>query len=352
METGLMQVEEISEAEVSLSGSPDLRQIVHTSNGTWLSFRSRLQPRYWLVATDLALCMAMVVGGFAASIWIVTVWGNRFGFEMGLFLAIWIGFWLNALMSFGHEAAHYNLAARRNTNDALADWTVWLFFAETTKAYRKSHWQHHLHLGEEQDTEISYRNCLSPWFIAKTLTGIYLVTLLSRYMVHSGFAPRNSDTAGELSPKIEHPHAPGRERLLPVLRTFATHALFISVALALHCYASAVIWAVAITLVFPSFASIRQILEHRSAEIACSDASGEAVAVNRIFGTDLFSRYFGAAGFNRHLLHHWDPTVSYTCFDEMQDFLKGTALAGPMCKATTDYFYSFRELTKKANLGS
>jgi fatty acid desaturase len=350
-EMTLIGFEEIAEAEVSLSGSPDLRKIVHPSNGTWVSFRSRLRPRYWLVARDLAFCMAMIVGGFAASLWVVAMWGNRIGFEAGMFFAIWIGFWLNAVMSFGHEAAHYNLAANRNVNDALADWTVWLFFAEDTKAYRKSHWQHHLHLGEDQDTEISYRNCLSPWFIAKTLTGIYLIALVVRYAVHNGFAAQTRAAGTDLSAKADVSHAPAQRRLLPIIRSLLTHALFIGVALGLHCYASAVIWAVAVAFVFPSFASIRQILEHRSAEIACSNESGQ-LAVNRMFGTDPFSRYFGAAGFNRHLLHHWDPTISYTRFDEMLDYLRGTSLAEPARIATTNYFSSLCMLLKKANHGS
>jgi len=36
-------------------------------------------------------------------------------------------------------------------------------------------------------------------------------------------------------------------------------------------------------------------------------------APDRLFGDDFFSCTFGGAGFNRHLLHHWEPQISYTC---------------------------------------
>ena len=53
------------------------------------------------------------------------------------------------------------------------------------------------------------------------------------------------------------------------------------------------------------FATLRQLLEHRPAPGQIAGA-----AVTRMFGTDLFSRTFGGAGFNRHLLHHIEPQVS------------------------------------------
>ena len=47
-----------------------------------------------------------------------------------------------------------------------------------------------------------------------------------------------------------------------------------------------------------------------------------------------FSRYFGGAGFNRHLLHHLDPSISYTRFDEFERFkntVQMTTLKGDEC---------------------
>ena len=236
------------------------------------------------------------------------------------------------------------MSPSRLRNDVLADWTIWLFFPETTKNYRRSHWQHHLHLGDLQDTEISYHNCLSPWFLARALMGIYLLELISRYI----FRPRSAASVGQATRSA--PPGSAANQITPVLRTVAIHSIFIGTAILFRAYASAAIWVIAVVFVFPFFASTRQILEHRAADAACSTDFGLVPQgpVNRLFGKDLFSRYFGAAGFNRHLLHHWDPTVSYTRFNEMQAFFHGTHLQGPIGKAQSSYGSTFIALLRKA----
>ena len=56
----------------------------------------------------------------------------------------------------------------------------------------------------------------------------------------------------------------------------------------------------------PLLAKIRQTLEHRNEhdKVSASLLENENLGVNQMFGDDFFSRYFGGAGFNRHLLHH------------------------------------------------
>jgi fatty acid desaturase len=327
-----------------LPGSPDVRQLRHPTLGMWTSFRKTLRPSYGMVWSDITLCLLLMIGGFATHVAVVCIWGEVFGLKVGFLFALWIGFWLNAILTFGHEAAHYNLSPNRVRNDVLADWTIWLFFPETTKNYRRSHWQHHLHLGDLQDTEISYHNCLSPWFLARALTGIYLLELISRYIFR-----RRPDASARKAPRSAPPGSTAN-RITPVLRTLAVHSVFVGLAILFHAYTSAAIWVIAAVFVFPFFASARQILEHRAADAPCGTDFGLVPQgpVNRLFGTDLFSRYFGAAGFNRHLLHHWDPTVSYTRFNEMQVFFSGTHLRGSMGQAQSSYWWTFIALLRKA----
>jgi fatty acid desaturase len=331
--------------EYSLPGSPDLRQITHTSLGNWLNFRPTLRPRYGKVWLEISLCLLMMIGGFIAHLLLTARFGNALGMEIGIVFAIWIGFWLNALLTFGHEAAHYNLSPSRTRNDLLADWTIWLFFPQTTKAYRKSHWQHHLHLGDPEDTEISYHNCLSPWFLTKALTGIYLISLVIRYV----FGQKGKTATYPDAPPNPRPALKAAALVAPV-RALTIHGIFVSAALYLHCYASAITWLVAAALVFPFLATVRQVLEHRSADAAC--ATDFHVVnhgpVNRLFGKNFFSRFYGAAGFNRHLLHHWDPTVSYTRFDEMESFFSGTSMSPQLTNARSTYLSSLILLTRKA----
>jgi len=333
------------ETEYSLPGSPDLRQIAHNSLGDWLHFRPTLRPRYWQVWCEIFLCILMMVSGYIAHLLVTARSGNAIGLEIGAVFAAWIGFWLNALLTFGHEAAHYNLSSSHARNDLLSDWTIWLFFPQTTKTYRKSHWQHHLHLGDPEDTEISYHNCLSPWFLTKALTGIYLIILVIRYV----FSQKGKTALSPLAQPNLHTTLVVAALVAP-LRALTTHAIFVGSALYFRCYATAVTWVVAAALIFPFLATVRQVLEHRSADAACATDFRDVAhgPINRMFGNNVFSRFYGAAGFNRHLLHHWDPTVSYTRFDEMETFFSGTPLCARLANARSTYISSLILLTRKA----
>jgi len=327
-------------SEGALPGSPDLRQLISPKSGAWLEFRKSLHPNYTRAWSELCFCIAMMIAGYSLHLYLSYSLGDAFGFKVGIFVAIWIGFWLNAVLTFGHEAAHYNLASDKNRNDFFSDWTIWLFFPQSTKSYRRSHWQHHLHLGDHEDTEISYHNCLSPWFLAKALTGVHLATLFVRYF----FRKRATSVSNNAA-------ASGQSAgVVPLLRPIVIHSVLVGVAVVLHCYSTAAVWLFAVIFVFPFLASVRQILEHRAAPASCAtDFLQERHGpVNRLFGKGPFSIFFGAAGFNRHLLHHWDPTVSYTCFDQMQRFLAETELQPTLEKNKSSYLATFTTLLKSS----
>jgi len=329
----------------TLPGSPDLRDLTHSKIGSWRKFRATLKPKYWRAWAEISFCLAMLLGGYAAHFGLARHFGNLAGMVAAPLFAAWLGFWLNAILTFGHEAAHYNLSASKSRNDSLADWSIWLFFPQSSKSYRKSHWQHHLHLGDPQDTEISYHNCMSPWFLSRALTGIYLLELMARYSQGAGAKP-NLVVAPQSTPS----HAVRLGQLLAVARAGATHTVLIGVPLYFHCYSTSVTWLAGVALMFPFLATIRQLLEHRAEDAHCATNYREVAhgPVNRMFGKNLFSRFYGAAGFNRHLLHHWDPTVSYTCFDEMESFFKGTRFEAQIEKSQTTYTSHLILLARKA----
>jgi fatty acid desaturase len=328
----------------SLPGSPDLRDLANPEIGSWRIFRATLKPKYWRAWIEIFFCLAMLLGGYGAHFGLARNFGNLVGLIAAPLFAAWLGFWLNAILTFGHEAAHYNLSANKSRNDFLADWSIWLFFPQSSKSYRKSHWQHHLHLGDPEDTEISYHNCMSPWFLARAITGVYLLELMARYALGRGVkteiqqAPRKPNKAAQIG------------QFLTLARAGTIHGVLIGVPLYFHCYSTSLTWLVGAALAFPFFATVRQLLEHRAEDAHCAINYREVPhgPVNRLFGKNLFSRFYGAAGFNRHLLHHWDPTVSYTCFDEMEDFFKGTRLQPKIEKSQTTYTSSLILLARKA----
>ncbi|NNL65151.1 MAG: fatty acid desaturase, partial [Myxococcales bacterium] len=105
-------------------------------------------------------------------------------------------------------------------------------------------------------------------------------------------------------------------------------------------------WAAGVLVVLPFLSSVRQTLEHRS-ESARSDVDYATVdhgETNRLFGDGWLPALVGGAGFNRHLLHHWDPQLSYTRLPELEASLRDTELAERLAAGRTTYAETFSRL--------
>ena len=70
-----------------------------------------------------------------------------------------------------------------------------------------------------------------------------------------------------------------------------------------------------------------------------------------MFGGDVFSRTFGGAGFNRHLLHHIEPQVSYTRYDALEDWLMNTSIAPALDVRRASYVRTFAALVSEGRRG-
>ncbi|MGR8011835.1 fatty acid desaturase family protein [Streptomyces hypolithicus] len=252
--------------------------------------------------------------------------------------ALWTGFWLHSLFLFGHEAAHANLAPRRRTNDRLGDWLVWILFGSTTVNYRYTHMSHHAHLGDHEDTEITYHLCLSALNMLKAVTGVHVLEVLLHKRGLGETRKKSTRTSSGL---------------LASLRSFGVHAAILLGLVATGSHLAALTWVVAVGAVFPLLATVRTVVEHRHLDAPCdADFSVELHGpVNRMFGTGMVSRSFGSAGFNQHLLHHWDPAISYTRFAEMGQFFSRTPLAADMEASRTGYGAAVRTLIMEARRG-
>jgi fatty acid desaturase len=126
----------------------------------------------------------------------------------------------------------------------------------------------------------------------------------------------------------------------------AVHAAIVAISIYLSWWWAALAWLLGMGMVFPFFGSLRQLLEHRNdaAPSTVDFRTRDHGAYTRLFGSDFFSATFGGAGFNRHLLHHWEPQVSYTNLPELEAFLKGTEIKRVMDLRRTTYFETFRRL--------
>ncbi|MET7461359.1 fatty acid desaturase [Nonomuraea sp. NPDC005501] len=313
--------------------------LVDSSGTRYVDFRRSLTPRWGVVWTTL-LCGHLALAASAALV-VVMTHATGAGWAASALLAVaggaLLGFWLHYLMTYLHEGAHYNLAPGRETSDRLTNAFVGLFVGMNVKAYRKVHFEHHRYLGTTRDPERSYFAPLDLRFLVEGFTGIRLVRALKGYReVVRGKSRPEDGQAGDGS----------------LDGVFLVSALFNCSVIACSLWAGVVVlaaaWAMGQLLFLPLLNIVRQVLEHRS-EFADDLADYSVVPhgpVNRLFGDGLFATVFGAAGFNRHLLHHWDPSVSFSRLKDVERFLMDTDVAPLLQRRQTTYFRTWRQLDR------
>lgn len=325
-----------------------MAELVDPGGVTWLEYRKTLKPDYARAWRDAAFCYGMLFGGFAVECAVNAVWGNLAALLAAPAAALWIGFCLHALNQFGHEGAHGHMAADRKRNDLLSDWLLWPLFAQSVRSYRRSHMQHHVHLGDRLDTEVNYHECLDPWFLLKTLTGIQLLLMVVRYVVKP--KPATAGEAAAAGNKLPANREGLSRTLVSLARTALIHGSLIAIPAWEHHFGAAAAWLLGVGAAYPCLGTTRNILEHRAFDAACETdfTKVEHGPVNRLFGDDWLSRHFGAAGTNRHLLHHWDPGISYTRLADMEAFMLRTPHAAEVIRNRTTYFKAARAMFKTA----
>jgi len=151
-------------------------------------------------------------------------------------------------------------------------------------------------------------------------------------------------TAPKLKASAESKGA-GRDQLVLLGGISAHLAILAALFLTSGC-AAALAWVAGVGAVLPFLCALRQLLEHRSLE---ARGAVDYKAVNRsgytrLFGAGMLARTFGAARFNRHLLRHWEPSVSCTCFDALKGVFVVVGLGPAMDARRTTYGAAFRAL--------
>ena len=318
----------------ALNGVQNISLLKDKNGNGYLSFRRKLTPAFYRVWMDITLCLVMmflpvllfneVVNYSSIAYIFIPVW------------ALWSAYWIHAYGCFFHEAAHFNIHREKKINDLISNLLLTPFLGMLITDYRLSHWEHHKHFGTSNDTEISYRSPLSIKNLLQVFTGISHVRIVLKYV-------QNFKSAGSQSQKYSRSIA-----FLITLFLAAIVQVMISSLMFIYVSASAALsWIIAYFVFYPMLARIRQTLEHRRLDENAQIEAMECQAVNRLFGNSFFSRYFGAAGFNRHLLHHYDPSISYTNFDELELFLRNTSIAEELDAKRSTYSGTFAKLLER-----
>jgi len=310
----------------------DRDKLVDGRGRTFKDFRRALKPRYARVWRDILLGYV----GLAASCCGVVLLDARHPRAWALIAfvgAFPIAYFIAFIQLFFHEAAHYNLAKSRQTNDVLADLFIGSLTGQSIKAYRVVHFDHHRLLGTQNDTEHSYFDALNVRFVVESLLGIRLVRVVISRRAHVSARAKDARAAA----------AKTRRKLLLGL---LLNASIMGAAVVTRCWSLLFAWPFAMLVLHPAINALRQLLEHRRFDALSSIdyATQDQGVMTRMFGAGPLASTLGGAGFNRHLLHHWEPQLSYTCFPELEQFLLETPAADALRSVTTTYTRAFLTL--------
>ncbi|MFK7847961.1 MAG: fatty acid desaturase [Rhodothermales bacterium] len=300
--------------------------LINSKGETYMEFRKTLTPRWGVVWSHIALgWMALALFNLS----IVLLSGQHLAMDFLLIGigSIVIGFNIAYLQLFFHEAAHFNLHADRKVNDVLCNLFVSGIVGQDIKQYRPIHWNHHRHLGSPEDTEISYFDPLNIKLLVTSLLGIRALKVI---------ALRKKEQ--EKSQKNPIPYT--------LIAGMTVNLIYLSILMYFNQWVLIIAWAGGIFAWFPFFGVLRQIIEHRDeyADLSTDYTTVVHGAIHRLFGDSVLASTLGGAGFNRHLLHHWDPQVSYTRLREIEHFLMDTQGAAYLKEHVTTYSETFRRL--------
>jgi fatty acid desaturase len=318
-----------TDADTDPLGRVDRRQLVDSRGVAFAEFRRTLKPRFGRVWLEIAAGYLVLIVLSSGLFWAQSKLGAwalllvpPAGFAVGLSV--------HFINMFMHEAAHYGLAPSRVANDRLANAFVTILIGQDVRRYRAIHFDHHRHLGTVRDTERAYFARMSPRFLLEALTGIQALRVVALNRGRAGAKLRPS--GGLLH----------RQLVLGVL----LHALLLGTALYFGYYVFAAAWLVGLGGAFPFFTAVRQVLEHRSeaASRSVDYAAQDHGPCNRLFGAGPFASIFGGVGFNRHMLHHWEPQISYTCLAALERYLRDTCAAPALAQRHISYGRVLRQL--------
>lgn len=327
-----------SETEIFRRWRNELKDV---SGRGYNDLRKQLTPRYAWAWTQIALAyvltasivVAMVVLQPALTVW----WQYALAVWLG---AVGIGYLVAYFANWFHEATHYLLHPSRLWNDRLTNWLLGILLIHDVRTYRQVHFAHHKHLGECEDTERNYFDSLGVRNIVESLTGVKVMrTLLIRVGVRAA--------------SIETMQTPETYRNWVSTVGKAVHLVVICGSVYLGEYMLAAAWAFGVLSIFPFFAAMRQLVEHRrpDADPACDYTREPHGAYTRVFEGGVFANTFGSAGFNRHLIHHWDPGISCTRFVEVERFLEQSQLGDFYRARKTTYSHGLKLLLRQSASG-
>lgn len=298
------------------------KQLLKETNNEYIETLRKFKPKYFMVWIQIIIGFIMLI----STIIFIGTSSNKNSPYILASGSIVIGYIVHYLILFTHEAAHFGLSHNNKLNDICCNILLsWISLTPIGK-YRKIYNKHHKYFGQENDSEVSYTNKLNLRFILSTLFFIYPILTILR---------RNTNQ------KNNTLHSASIWTKPYLFYSALVHFSLLYVIYINFGFATTLTYFFGVFSFFPLFGALRQLLEHRPIK------SNNIIGISRLFKSGPIGSTFGAAGFNRHLLHHLEPNLSYTNLNELEKYLSQTSFNEVLQQRKTTYFTTFLDLWGK-----
>jgi fatty acid desaturase len=237
---------------------------------------------------------------------------------------------IHRLLLLVHEGAHLHFSKSRKLNDFITNSFAGVFLGSEVSTYRKIHTLHHRQIGTSSDPENSYENEFDFSWVATVLSGFYTFKTMFKRS------------------KVTQP----KSQVSILFLSLAIHSLVLIFSALNGFWLFFTTWGISWFLLMPALAATRNLLEHRYTEsdmhLELQDSLvGFKNVTTRLFTQSVLSKIFGPIGFDRHVLHHWDPSIPAKDLKKVHDFLATTELKPMLDILPSTYYQAARTLWRE-----
>lgn len=319
---------------------PGLAKLTNSRGETYGEFRKKLTTNYVRILLSVTLTFIICV---FLSFLLIEVTGSLYLSILGIIPLSLIQL---RLLNVIHEGAHYLIAPSRKLNDNFCNLISGWFFVVDVDQYRITHTEHHRNLGREGDPENSHMDKLDLTWLASAFSGIRtLKTLKIRNEIRNQILDNRNESS-----KKSH-------KLVPLFGLSCHITILFLISLG-DITAGEICWFIATYAVTPGLGMLRNLLEHRYVEnvdptvweilIDKSSSIQTNQATTRTFTKSKLSYLYGSMGFTRHLLHHWDPSISFQNLKKVHLFILDSKIGPTVASTDSTFTETFKYLWKKA----
>ncbi len=220
----------------------------------------------------------------------------------------------NRLVSWNHEASHYNLTRNRGLNDLIADMSVSGSLGLAVRQYRWQHLRHHRYLGDpDREIDLAAWVCLRGGTlfteVLRHLGGDSLLRILRRYRM-----------LGEARAEQEMPRRTFTSCVGFVIWNAGVFALCASQG---YWYLYFLLWGLPLFAVGMLIVNLRTAVEHQPSSDVCDVGLVKVPAVTRCVRAGFLERFLIApVGFHYHHEHHLTPGIPFHKLPELRRTLQ------------------------------